>query len=226
MVAVAQAAATKQKQIHHVVREEVLRQTRYQFLTEVWRTLIGYCFYEYKSYRETCVYKANSMNDWQNALIDLYPRLILINMGPIYDTHFKDELNIGDERLPVPPQARGLPVHYISIGGASIHSNEMLTPSPLYSKSFTAEEIAVHREEKKVIDEAVANLSAVVTTIQLLGFGFLDRIHAEVLKTGETEGYFKAQQRIITEQVLRMRVPAFIANEWKAEVSLKFKKQG
>jgi hypothetical protein len=222
-IAFAEASAARNSQIHDVVRNEVLRQTRYQFLTEVWRTLIGNCFYEYKPYRELCIYKSNSIGDWQNAMIDLYPRLILVDIGPIYETSFKDELNIGGERLPIPPQARGLPVSYIA--GASFHSNVVLTPAPLYRKTFTPAEIAVHREEKKVIDETVANISALVTTIKLLGFGFLDRIHQEVLETGKKEGYLQAQQKIITEQVLRMRLPAFIANEWKAEVSQRFKRQ-
>jgi hypothetical protein len=70
-IAFAEAAAARKNQIHDVVRNEVLRQTRYQFLAEVWRTLIGYCFYEYKPYRERCVYKSNSMSDWQNSMIDI-----------------------------------------------------------------------------------------------------------------------------------------------------------
>jgi len=173
----------------------VLHETLFKPAMPAVKSLIHFCFFEYKAYRTRLVQMSNAPVAWQKAIRAILPFLYTSKLVPIYTITYSPNI--------VVPEGTSTPAFF---------SNEIRKPQPFYSRLFTQDEIAVHQNEQKIIDETYAHLSAVIMATAMMGDAHFDHIQKEIEALCRATRCIEARERIIVLHTQQLSIPRFFAD--------------
>jgi hypothetical protein len=175
--------------------DRALADTLFKPLMPAWKTLIQFCFFEYRDYRTRLIQQSSSPTIWQELIRDIFPFLYLINIVPINKVTYSQNIDLPDYGL-----------------APATYTNTVREPQPFYARLFSKNEITGHLEERKIIEEIYAHLTATILMSATVGDVYFTEIEREIESLCKTKRFIEAKEKIFILHIHSLSIPKFFAD--------------